>query len=120
MKKYITTPEQALKELAIGATPRQKRALKVLVDHINMGQDKDKEAHWLFGKLWLYIFDKNLIHYKSSQAAVDSIRMALEKPMEHYFKLLADVYDNKVDPVEVRLNLADKINLMLNDKKFYD
>ena len=121
MSKYITTPAQAIKELRLVAkNKRQIQALKVLAEHIEMGEHKDKEAHWLFGKLFLYMFDKNLIHYKSSQGAIDSIRMALEQPMEHYFKMIADVYENKVSEVEVRLTLAQKINLFLNDKKMYN
>jgi hypothetical protein len=121
MKKYITTPEDAIKELApILSNKRQVEALKVLAEHIEMSRHQDKEAHWLFGKLFLYIFDKNMIHYKSSQGAIDSIRMALEKPMDSYFKLIADVYDNQVDTDFVRSQLAEKINLMLNDKKFYN
>lgn len=119
-KKYISTPEDAMRELApLCTTLRQKAAFKILAEHLDMMEDKDKEAHWLFGKLWLYMFERNLIEFESSQGAIDSIRLALERPMETNFKLITDVYDFKITPEEVRVKLAEKINLMLNDKKLY-
>ena len=119
-KKWITTPKDAIVELTEAvSTPKQKAALKILAETIDMMEHQDKEAHWLFGKLWLYMFERNLIEYQSSQGAMDSIRIALERPMDTNFKLISDVFEGKVPPEEVRLTLSDKINLMLNDKKFY-
>lgn len=118
--KYINTPEDALKELLpLATTKRSKVAIEVLVKHLNMQEDRDKQSHWLFGKLWLYMFDRNLIYFKSSQGAIDSIRMALSQPMDNYFSLISDTYDGKVEPGDVRVKLSEKINLMLNDKKLY-
>jgi len=119
--KFITTPEQAFTELApLAKTKRQIAALKLLGNHIEMGENKDKEAHWLFGKLFLYVFEKNLIHYKSSKGAMDSILFALRRPMKNYWLLIQDVYDFEVTEAEVRTKLAEKINLCLNDKKLYN
>ncbi len=119
--KFITTPKQAFEELVpLAKNKRQLAALQVLDKHIEMSDNKDKEAHWLFGKLFLYIFEKNLIHYKSSKGAMDSLRIALSEPMDNYFTLISDVYDNKIDKDEVRSTLADKINLLLNDEKMYN
>jgi len=119
--KYITTPEQAFIELApLVKTKRQIAALRVLGEKIEMSENKDKEAHWLFGKLWLYMFDKNLIHYESSQGAINSIRMALTEPMDNYFKYIKLTFGDKLDEAEIRKTLADKINLMLDDKNFYN
>ena len=117
---YITTPTDAIKHLkGIVKTKRDFAALRVIAETLSMTEHKDKEAHWLFGKLWLYMFERNLIEYQSSQGAIDSIRLALERPMETNFKLISDVYDNKISEVDVRKELSEKINLMLNDPKFY-
>lgn len=119
--KFITTPKQAFMELEpLAQSKKAKAALKVLATTLDMMEHQDKKAHWLFGKLWLYMFERNLIEYKSSQGAIDSIRMALERPMDVNFKLIADVYGGKIPPEEIRTKLAEKINLMLNDPKLYD
>ena len=121
MSKFITTPTDAIKHLnSIAKTKKDIAALKVLAETLTMVEHKDKEAHWLFGKLWLYMFERNLIEYKSSEGAIDSIRIALERPMETNFKLIADVYDNRLTESDVRNKLSEKINLMLNDKKLYE
>ena len=118
--KYITTPADAIMHLkSIARTKRDFAALKVIAETLTMTEDKDKDAHWLFGKLWLYVFERNLIEYKSSQGAIDSIRVALERPMNTNFDLISDVFDNKTDKVKLKQTLVEKINLMLNDKKLY-
>lgn len=119
--KFITTPKEAFAELLpLAKTKRQLAALQVLDKHIEMQDHKDKEAHWLFGKLFLYMFEKNLIHYQSSEGAMNSLRIALKTPLDHYFELISDVYDHKINKDEVRVNLAEKINLFLNDKNYYN
>ncbi len=119
--KFITTPKQAFEELVpLAKTKRQLAALQVLDKHIEMQDHKDKEAHWLFGKLWLYVFEKNLIHYKSSDGAMNSLRIALNEPMDNYFKLISDTFDHDISEDEVRVKLAEKINLFLNDEKMYN
>lgn len=118
--KYISTPADALMHLkSIVRSKRDLAALKVIAETLSMTEDKDKEAHWLFGKLWLYMFERNLIEYKSSQGSIDSIRIALERPMDANFKLISDVFDNKISEEDVRKQLSEKINLMLNDRKLY-
>ena len=108
---YIASPADALKHLKGTAKTKQDiRALKIIAETLDMMEHKDKDAHWLFGKLWLYMFERNLIEYKSSQGAIDSIRLALERPMETNFKLISDVFDGKIPPNEVREKLATLIS----------
>jgi hypothetical protein len=117
---YINTPTDAVFELARAyKSPKDKYCFKLIAEGIEMQRIKDQQDHWLFGKLWLYMFERNLIEYKSSQGAIDSIRIALERPMETNWDMILDVFDNKTDKAALRKVIAEKINTMLNDEKLY-
>lgn len=138
--KWITTPEQAIVELIkMVKTKRQERAIKVLVDHINMGEDKDKAQHWLFAKLLLYIFNKNYLHYKDGNISLQSVMDALKVPMDDYFQEMNDNISHVQDLTpamkemdtdkatemilkrrhDMREDIIKQINLILNNPKFY-
>lgn len=143
-KKYITTPEDALRHLnSISKTYKDRRALTVLAKYIDMQNDQDKAQNWLFAKLWLYIFDRNLVAFKNGNAALQSIKSALEMSMDFYFDQINmsvqhfteyNEIDKLTEEGEIgkatekilsltnnsRDMLIDKINLMLNDKNFYE
>ena len=118
---YINTPTDAVMELYMSRSrsPKDEYCFKLIEEGIEFQRIKDQQEHWLFGKLWLYMFERNLIEYKSSQGAIDSIRIALERPMDSVFELIVDVFDHKTNKDDVRKVLADKINDMLNDEKLY-
>lgn len=146
-KKWITTPVHAIEFLAtLDVAPRERgrliASIKVLSETINAMENKDKEAHWLFGKLFLYMFDRNLVELKNGNAAMRSILSALKMPMEFYYdqinmsvhhfnsfpeinKLTEDGKIGKATEKLMTLNndsrdmINEKINLMLNDNDLY-
>ncbi len=136
-RRYITTPKQAIDHLSIRLTGKDLEALRVLAREIEMMNHKDKKHHWLFAKLFLSVFENVLLRSESSLYALDSIRFALNKPMEDHFKAihsdfetlknvrafesedLESVTKESIQMEDLKKVLIEKINISLNDEKNY-